>query len=202
MKNKIQLLELSILTLLLPNAAQANINTWNQLVSGDASGSWNTAANPPWSTGAVPGGTDTADLSTLDLTADSTVTLDSNQSINSLIFGDTTTATAAGWILSAGTPSTSSLTLAGTTPTITVNALGSGKAATISADLAGTAGLTKAGAGTLILSGTTIYTGATVVNGGRLSLQDTSSNTLTGNAEPPSEPIRRVVTTRISCPAI
>lgn len=139
---------LTVTGLLLAEKSRAGTDTWNQLSVGDASGSWNTAANPPWSTGALPGATDTADFSTLDITADSTVTLDGNQSINSLIFGDTVTNTAAGWILSPGTPDTSTLTLSGTTPTITVNALGTGKMATISASLTGTAGFTKTGPGT------------------------------------------------------
>lgn len=147
------------LDIFLPNVVQADVNTWTQLSSGNASGSWATAANPPWSLGALPGTTDTADFNTLNMTADSIVTLDGNQSINAIIFGDTTTSSAAGWILSAGTPSTSLLTLGGTTPAITVNTLGTTKAATISAVVAGTAGLIKAGAGTLVLSNTNTYSG-------------------------------------------
>ena len=152
---------LTVSVLLLTAKSQAGTDTWNQLSGGNASGSWNTAANPPWSTGALPGATDTADFSTVNITADSTVTLDGNQSINALIFGDTTTTSAAGWILSPGTPATSTLTLSGTTPTITVNALGTGKVATISAVLAGTAGLIKAGTGTLTLSASNTYSGGT-----------------------------------------
>ncbi len=163
----------SILTLtglLLAEKSWAGSDAWNQLSGGDASGSWNTAANPPWSTGALPGATDTADFSTLDITADSTVTLDGNQSINSLIFGDTVTNTAAGWILSPGTPATSTLTLGGTTPTITVNALGAGKMATISASLTGTASFTKAGPGALTLANNNTFTGNVTIAGGVLAL--------------------------------
>jgi len=159
--------------------AQAATNTWNKLVSGNASGSWATAANPPWSSGTLPGATDTASFNTLDITADSTVTLDGNQSINALIFGDTTTSSAANWILSGGSPSTSTLTLGGTAPTITVNALGNGKAATISAVLAGTAGLTKAGAGTLILTGTNTFSGAMTNLAGTLQIGDGTTATAT-----------------------
>ncbi|MEI6644986.1 MAG: autotransporter-associated beta strand repeat-containing protein [bacterium] len=169
---------LALIALAVGNAHAAT-NTWNKLVSGNASGSWATAANPPWSSGALPGATDTANFNTLDITADSTVTLDGNQSINALIFGDTTTSSAANWILSAGTPSSSALTLGGTAPTITVNALGTGKAATISAVLAGTAGLTKAGAGTLILTGTNTFSGATTNLAGTLQIGDGTSATAT-----------------------
>jgi len=155
--------------------AQAATNTWNKLVSGNASGSWATAANPPWSSGALPGATDTADFNTLDITADSTVTLDGDQSINALIFGDTTTSSAANWILSAGTPSSSTLTLGGTSPTITVNTLGTSKAATISATLAGTAGMTKAGAGTLTLSGSNTLSGGVTLSAGTLNINSTNA---------------------------
>ena len=166
---------LTVTGLLLAAKSQAGTDTWNQLSGGNASGSWNTVANPPWSTGALPGATDTADFSTLDITADSAVTLDGNQSINALIFGDTVTNTAAGWVLSPGTPDTSTLTLSGTTPTITVNGLGAGKAATISASLAGTAGFTKAGAGTLTLANTNSITGNVTLAGGALLLANTNA---------------------------
>jgi len=62
------------------------------------------------------------------------------------------------------------LTLAGGTPTITVNTLASAKVATISATLAGAAGITKAGAGSLILSGANTNTGALTVSAGTLKL--------------------------------
>ena len=59
-------------------------------------------------------------------------------------------------------------TLAGTTPTITV---ASGKTTTMQSVLAGTAGLTKAGAGKLVLNTTAkTYTGTTTVSAGVLSL--------------------------------
>jgi len=59
---------------------------------------------------------------------------------------------------------------AGPAPTITVNALGSGKTATLSAIIEGAAGLAKAGAGTLVISGANTYTGATEVSAGKLKL--------------------------------
>ncbi|MFA7344272.1 MAG: autotransporter-associated beta strand repeat-containing protein [Terrimicrobiaceae bacterium] len=56
------------------------------------------------------------------------------------------------------------LTLAGATPTITTNVN-----AAISAVIAGSAGLTKSGAGLLTLSGSNTYTGGTVISAGTLS---------------------------------
>src|SRR2546430_6059291 len=64
------------------------------------------------------------------------------------------------------------LTLSGVSPTIDVL---SGVSATISSVIAGTAGLTKAGLGTLTLSGANTYTGATNVNAG--TLQAGATNT-------------------------
>jgi autotransporter-associated beta strand protein len=67
------------------------------------------------------------------------------------------------------------LTLGGASPTIDVL---SGTSATISSVIAGTAGLTKGGLGTLTLSGTNTYTGGTTINAGTLSI---NSNARLGN---------------------
>ena len=74
------------------------------------------------------------------------------------------------------------LNLAGTSPTITVNASGG----TISSVVAGTAGLTKAGTGTLLLTSANTYSGGTFLNAGLLISNKTtalgaSSNPLTLN---------------------
>jgi fibronectin-binding autotransporter adhesin len=58
------------------------------------------------------------------------------------------------------------LTLAGATPTITLNATGS----TISSVVAGTAGLAISGSGLLALTGNNSYTGPTAINNGTLAL--------------------------------
>ena len=152
--------------------AHAADGTWTQTASG---GSWSTTGN--WSGGIVADGLgSTANFNTLDLTADNTVRLDSDRTLTSLIFGDTNTTTAAGWVLDNNGTATNNLILAGVTPTVTVNALGSGKTATISAIIEGTAGLTKSGAGTLTLSGVNTYTGTTSISAGILAI--TSNNAL------------------------
>ena len=79
--------------------------------------------------------------------------------VNSITFG---AAQSNPVTLSGGT----SITLGGTTPTITVN----NAADTISSVLAGSAGLTKAGNGTLTLSGNNSYSGTTVISGGILAI--------------------------------
>ncbi len=134
-----------------------------------AGGLWDTAGN--WSGDIVATGSgSTADFNTLNITADTTVNLNSPRTIGNLVFGDTDTASAAGWTLANnGTPA-NTLTLVGTTPTITVNALGGTKTVTISAAVAGSSGLTKSGSGTLTLTAANSYSGATTVSDGTLQV--------------------------------
>jgi fibronectin-binding autotransporter adhesin len=62
------------------------------------------------------------------------------------------------------------LTLAGAAPVISIPALAN--SVTISAPLGGTAGLTKTGNGTLVLSGANTFTGELAINGGTISVSD------------------------------
>jgi autotransporter-associated beta strand protein len=89
--------------------------------------------------------------------------------VNSITFGS---AQANAVTLSGGT----SITLGGTTPAITV----SNAADTISSVLAGSS-FTKAGNGTLTLSGNNTHTGTTTINGGILKLQGGAFLTTTRN---------------------
>src|SRR6185503_15597155 len=102
----------------LSNSIYAATNTWTQLVSGNASGNWNTAANPPWSLGAIPGAGDTAIFSNLNITVNSHVALGADQNINALFFGDTVTSSAATWVVTNAYGSLNSLTLTGSEPLI------------------------------------------------------------------------------------
>lgn len=139
-----------------------------------AGGLWGTAGN--WLSNLVGSGSgSTADFNTLNIAADTTVNLDSARTIGHLVFGDTDTSSAAGWTLANNGNAGHILTLAGTTPTITVNALGGTKTVTISAAVAGTDGLTKAGDGTLTLSGANTYSGGTTVSNGALALSQDSA---------------------------
>lgn len=157
---------------------------------GLANGVWNTTTtNQTWSTAAswlgssiASGSAMMANFGTLDITADTTARLDSSRTIGSLIFGDTTTSTAGSWTLdNNGTP-TNVLTLAGTAPSITVNALGTGKLATVSTNIAGTSGLLKSGAGILALTGTNTFSGNVSVAAGTLRFNSDSSLGDTANS--------------------
>ncbi len=100
-----------------------------------------------------------------------------NSNVDSAIFAGTAGTVTLGAPITAGnlnfnttgyTLTGSTLTLGGATPTITTT--GTGVAATISSAIAGTAGLTKAGAGSLMLNGTNTFSGGINVNAGILNV--------------------------------
>ena len=142
-------------------ASAASSSTW----AVDASGNWNTAAN--WGDGLIAFGTgNTANFSTINLTTNRTVILDSARTISELSFGDLSSSF--NWTLAG----TNSLTL-GANPNIKVV----NQSATISTIIAGSAGLTKAGLGTLILGGAAeIFTNGLAVNAGKLTLDFSATN--------------------------
>ncbi len=162
-------------------SAHAANGTWTGTTS---PGLWSDTTN--WSSSTIADGAgSTADFSTLDLPDGLFITaLDTPRTLGSLTFGDTDTATAGSWLVDNNIDPLNILTLSGT-PTITVNALGTAATAEISAEIAGTEGLVKAGVGTFTLSGLNTYSGTTSVNAGTLHINSataigTSSLTLAG----------------------
>src|SRR5262249_33333896 len=123
-----------------------------------------------------------ANFSTLDLTANNTVHLDSPRTLSGVTFGDTDVTTPASWLLDNNSVATNTLTLVGAAPTITVNALGAGATTNIGATLAGTAGLIKAGTGTLVLSASNSLVGTLNVNAGSLQIANGNSLNLGNNS--------------------
>lgn len=145
------------------SCAQAADGTWNV----NSNGLWSTPEN--WLDTTVASGTGaTARFDTLDITADRTVNLDSTRTIGNLIFGDTSTATAGGWTIGNNGNAANILTfdVASGAPLITVNALGTGKTASITAVIAGADGLSKNGSGTLLLNAANTFTGGFAVSAG------------------------------------
>ncbi|MEI7728231.1 MAG: autotransporter-associated beta strand repeat-containing protein [Verrucomicrobiota bacterium] len=140
---------------------------WNTAASGQ---NWSTAAN--WVDNAIGDGQlAAADFMSVNLTNDPTVVhLDSPRTLQTLVFGDPVPASAASWVLDNNGVMANTLTLAGTAPQITVNALAAGRSATIGTVVAGTSGLTKAGSGTLILANHNSYTGGTMISAGTLQI--------------------------------
>ncbi len=145
-------IRLAVLKLCLaPVMATAASLTWGASGTG-GSGTWNANSSADWFNGTsavkwpAPGGTDDdAVFSGIS----GTVSLASGITANDLSFNNT------GYIIQSQT-----LTLNGTTPTITA---GTGVTAEISSVIAGSAGLTKAGAGTLVLRGNNSFSGNVVL---------------------------------------
>jgi autotransporter-associated beta strand protein len=156
-------------------------------VSATANGTWIVDADGLWSdtnnwSGGVPadGAINTADFSTLDITADRTVTLDTSRTINTLRFGDLSGDQ--NWTLNSS--GGSALTLSGV-PSIVVNQ----NTATLSIPLAGTNGFTKSGPGTLVLDAGNSLSGTLNLDSGSTSANDgavriTSSAALANVASP------------------
>ena len=137
--------------------------TW----STDASGTWSDTAK--WSSGFPANGAGyAADFSTLNISADRAVTLNTSRSIGTLRFGDTSGLQ--NWTLNSSGGAT--LTLTGTTaaPRIVVNQ----NTATISAPLTGTDGFSKSGVGTLVLSGSNSLSGTVNIDTGNTSINEGS----------------------------
>ncbi len=132
-----------------------------------AGGNWSATNN--WAGGVVADGIGaTADFSQLD--GSGTVTVDASHNIGNLLFGDLTGVNADNWTLNPSGGSVFNLAVSSGTPTITVNNnSGNNNVATLNVALTGSAGLTTAGTGTLVLGGTNIYTGATTIGSGTLS---------------------------------
>lgn len=132
-------------------------------------GTWNTTNNF-WNTSATgTGGSPsiwnnvTLNDAVFDGTGTMAVTLGTPITVHNLSFG----------ALSSYTLGGSTLTLAGSAPTI--NTLGGTH--TIGATLAGNAGLIKTGAGTLVLAGPNTYAGATRITGGTLAVSGSLNGT-------------------------
>jgi len=139
--------------------------TWdaNTTTSGpqDGSGTWSTSDSNWWNGSADvvwPNLTTSGAVIGANNGAAGTITVSGSLAINSLTFNAPGSGS---YTLTGGT-----LGFGGTTPTITVNT----SAGTISSVLAGSAGLTKSGTGTLILTGVNTFTGTTTVSGGTLQI--------------------------------
>jgi autotransporter-associated beta strand protein len=147
-----------------PTVADAASGTWASTTNGAV---WSNGSN--WASGIADGAGFTADFSTLNITADLTVNLDSARTIGNLIFGDTTVSN--NWTLANNANAADILTLDNTggtgAPKITVKNAGT----TISTELDGTQGLILTGGTTsgnvgagLVLSGPNNYSGGTTIN--------------------------------------
>lgn len=164
------------LALLASSGARAENGTW---IGAGSPLNWDTAEN--WAGGVVADGANsTADFSAADISLYTVVQLTAPRTIGNLTFGDSNLATPGSWNIGNNDVSTNVLTLSGSAPTITVPDLGVGQNVSISANLAGSGGLTKAGSGTLISFGGKAYSGPTLITGGTF----VTTNTIPGGTTP------------------
>jgi 1-phosphatidylinositol phosphodiesterase len=140
----------------------ANTPVWGNPLGG----SWGTATH--WLSGVVASGiTMVADFSLINLTADTTITLDGGRSIAGLRFGDTVPSH--DWTLVPGTGGSLTLQSSATIPVIEVK----NRTATLHTALSGSQGFTKSGGGTLTLLANSTHAGAVAITQGTLVIDAT-----------------------------
>ncbi len=141
--------------------------TWNNVVGG----SWAIAGN--WTPAGPANGADMAALlNLLDITGEQSITLDGAFTIGTLRFADAAGADG-NWILNSGTgshPLTLSAPVDGSPGVIVGN-----QTATVNAVLTGTQGMTKTGAGTLVLAAANTYLGGTFITAGTVLIGNISA---------------------------
>ena len=141
--------------------SRAADGTWTDITAGP--NNWSNTAL--WSGAAVADGSGFSAIFSSNITATTTITLDSARTLGNLTFSDNG-ASGSAWVLSGST-----LTLAGgTTSTVTATT-----GATLSSQLSGANSLTKTGAQTLILSGANDYSGGTVLSAGTIQADSASA---------------------------
>ncbi len=142
------------LVFFLPLAARAADGTWINAAGGD----WSAAAN--WQDGAIADGPGSAaKFDTLDVSGTVTVNYAGAYSVGSLLFGDTDSITEGGWLIAGS----DTLALAASAaPSISVAA----GAAALALPVGSSGGLTRTGAGTLVLAGPAALAGTVTNNGG------------------------------------
>ncbi len=139
-------------------------------------GLWSDATN--WDGGVIADGVGAIPtFGNFDVPTDNTVVLDTPRIVSGLNFSDTNTASPASWTIADNGNATNTLTLDAVSgaPVVTVTALGTGVTANLSTTLAGTEGLAKAGAGTLVLSKPATLVGPVNVTAGTLRFAPGSS---------------------------
>ena len=170
----VQTLCASLLLLAGTIASHAADGVWSTTTAG----AWSNTGN--WLNAIISDGAGSTAYFTNDITADTTVHLDTARTNGNVAFGDGGTGTPANWILDNNGTAANILTLSGAAPTITVNALGSGELANISAVVTGT-NLNETGPGLLVLSGANTFSNM-VINGGRVVFNTPNGNGSLGAA--------------------
>jgi autotransporter-associated beta strand protein len=144
-------------------------------------GLWSSTNN--WQNATVADGAGQgADFSGVDLTADTTVHLDSPHVLGGLLFGDADVGSSGNWILDNNGSALNTLTITGLSSTITVNPMGAGACALVNAGIKSGGNLRKMGAGTLSLGGSNAFAGLIVDGGTCVIAGNTAINGTGGTA--------------------
>jgi fibronectin-binding autotransporter adhesin len=148
------------LLMLAASPARAASGSWDILQGGN----WGTAGF--WANNIIADGADSTASFNKNITANKTITLDSDRTIGNLYFNDSGGGADSRWTLQSNV-----LTLETTTGIPVIN-IGSavGVPVYISSVLAGTQGFEKKGNGTLMINGAATYTGDTVISDGNIRL--------------------------------
>jgi len=151
-------LGMAIASLGISGHGQAASGTW---ITASGTSDWSVAGN--WAGGTIADGIDaTANFSSLNITTNTGVVLDSSRTVGGLTFGDQTAGSS--WTLSNSGGSVLTLAVTSGAPTVTLGPnMSTSRQATINATLAGTQGLQLSGTGTLVLSASNTYSGTTTV---------------------------------------
>ncbi len=151
-------------SLLLTQWALCGSGSWTNL----AGGSWAVASN--WAGGFIADGPGAnAGFSIVNLNTDATILLNGLRTVGSLGFRDTTPSH--DWSLMPGSGGQLTLDMGTGMPAITIL----NQTTTLGITLAGDDGFSKEGAGKLVLSGSNLYSGGTVVNTGTLQINGASA---------------------------
>jgi autotransporter-associated beta strand protein len=155
--------------LLLPQCAASLLLSFSAFA---ANGTWINPGSSAWTSTGSWSGTNiangsmaNANFSTLDLQGDLTLLLNGARTIGSLTLGDVNPSH--NFNLRPGTGGSLTLDNGGGSPVIQVH----NGTATMSVVLAGNSGISKTGAGTLVLAGNNVYSGPTLITSGTLRLE-------------------------------
>ncbi len=151
------------------SVSSLSANAANGQWSNASGGTWSVTGN--WSSGTVADGSGFgADFSQVAWGATATITFDQPHTLSTLTFGNLNSTASNVTVTGTGA---NILTLTGPS-TVTVNSNTGIDTATLNLTITGTAGLTKAGTGVLVLDGANTYSGGTNITGGTLAIGDSS----------------------------
>ncbi len=166
-------------------AGNADVTLYAKWVAGNSgtwtgtTGLWSDTANPGvWQNGIPANGADnTAYFTGVNITADQTITLDTNRTMGRIVFTDSTTSSNN---LTISGSNVLTLSTTGSAPSVDVTQ--SARTLRIDSVIAGSQGFQKSGAGTLYPTAANTFTGGIDLSSGTIQVSDGSNANALGNA--------------------